>query len=464
MAKEFRSESDAIGKIDVPTNALWGASTQRAIGNFPISDRRMPTAFITSLALIKKAAAETNCMLGLLDEKLTHAISESATEITLGEHLNQFPVDVYQTGSGTSTNMNANEVIANLANIKLGGKAGDKKPVHPNDHVNMGQSSNDVIPSTLHVATIAMIDQFLLPSLAELETALSEKAAEFDGIVKIGRTHLMDAMPVRLGQEFGGWARQISRGTEQLKAALPTMLEIAIGGTAVGTGWGTHPKFAKGVCGLLSEWTDQSFTPAKNHFEALESRSPCVAISGAVKAVATSMVRIAEDIRLLASGPRLGFGEITLPALQPGSSMMPGKVNPVIPEMVTQVGVQVIANDTAVSIAATYGHLELNTQLPVIASNLIESIDILSNAATTFADKCITGITANEDACNDGVERSLALATALASKTGYSKAAEIAKKSQESGRTIREVAREMNIADDEELDKLLDLKRLTELG
>jgi fumarate hydratase, class II len=462
VAKEFRSESDALGKIDVPANALWGASTQRALDNFPISDRQMPTAIITSLALIKKAAAETNCELGLLDEELAEAIVEAASEITLGEHLDQFPLDVYQTGSGTSTNMNANEVIANLANLKLGGKVGDYKPVHPNDHVNMGQSSNDVIPSTLHVATVAIIDQFLTPALYELKDELAQKASEFDGIVKIGRTHLMDAMPVRLGQEFGGWARQISRGIEQLEAALPTMLEIAIGGTAVGTGWGTHPDFAKGVCTLLAEWTDQNFAPAKNHFEALQSRSPCVAISGTVKSIATSLIRIADDIRLLASGPRLGLGEITLPALQPGSSMMPGKINPVIPEMITQVGVQVMANDAAVSIAASYGHLELNTQLPVIASNLIESIDILSNAASVFAEKCIAGITANESACNEGVEKSLALATALASKTGYSKAAEIAKKSQESGRTIREVAKEMNIADEEELNKLLDLKKLTE--
>ncbi len=464
MPKEFRSDSDALGKIDIPANALWGASTQRAINNFPVSDREMPTAFITSLALVKKAAAETNCELGLLDKNLADAIFESAEEITIGEHLEQFPVDVYQTGSGTSTNMNVNEVIANLANIKLGGKLGDKKPVHPNDHVNMGQSSNDVIPSTLHIAAIAMIDQFLFPSLDELQKALSEKAVEFDGIIKIGRTHLMDAMPIRLGQEFSGWASQISGGVEQLKALLPTISKIAIGGTAVGTGWGTHPDFAKGVCDLLSEWTEHDFRPAENYFEALESRSPCVAISGAIKALATSLIRIADDIRLLASGPRLGFGEITLPALQPGSSMMPGKVNPVIPEMVIQVGAQVIANDTAVSIGATYGHLELNTQLPLIASNLLESIDILSNAASLFAKRCIVDIKVNKAACNEGVERSLALATALASKVGYSKAAEIAKRSQESGRTIRDVAKEMEIASDDELDKLLDLRQLTESG
>ncbi|HPQ81498.1 MAG TPA: class II fumarate hydratase, partial [bacterium] len=373
--KEPRTEEDSLGSVEIPSDSLWGASTQRAIDNFPVSARRLPSPFIRSLGLIKKGAAEANGELKLIDRKLAHAIASAADEVALGKRNVEFPVDVFQTGSGTSTNMNANEVIARLANIELRGDANTWNPVHPNDHVNRCQSSNDVIPSAIHVAACTEISGKLIPSLEKLRRSLSAKALEFDHIVKIGRTHLMDAMPVRLGQEFAGWARQVEKGAERMGRILPALLELALGGTAVGTGFGAHPDFAKKVCRKLSKWTGLEFEPAKNPFEALSSHGPCVEASGALKATAGSLVRIADDIRLMASGPRLGFAEIKLPALAPGSSIMPGKVNPVIPEMVVQVGTQVAANDLAVTLAAQGGHLELSTQLPVLASNLLESVE-----------------------------------------------------------------------------------------
>lgn len=449
-----------MGEIKVPADALWGASTQRAIENFPISSRRLPLRFIIALATIKKFAAEANGDLGALDKRLAGAISSAAEEIVRGRHREQFPLDTFQTGSATSTNMNANEVIANIANLGLGGTLGTWSPVHPNDHVNMGQSSNDVIPSSIHVAAAVAIKEKLLPSLGALRSALGKKADEFDGVLKIGRTHLMDAMPIRLGQEFGGWARQIEKGMEAIGRAVASLLELALGGTAVGTGFGAHPKLAARICKGLSKELGLDFRPAKNFFEALASRAPCAEVSGSLKACAISLVRIAEDIKLLSSGPRLGLGEMRLPAVQPGSSIMPGKVNPVIPEMVCQVGIQVIANDAAITHAAVAGHLELNTKLPTIASNLIESIEILANASHTFANRCVAGIEANEEKCQSNIARSLALAMALVPRVGYAMAAEIAAEAARTGKTIREVSSEQKIASEEEIDKLLDPDRL----
>ena len=460
MAKPFRTETDALGEVAVPADALWGASTQRALVNFPVSGRRFPFSFIRALALTKRAAAEANGDLALLDKRLASAIAQAAAEVADSKHNDQFPLDIFQTGSGTSTNMNANEVIANLANLRLGGKPGKWEPVHPNDHVNKGQSSNDVIPSSLHVAAAEEINGRLIPALNVLQKSLGAKARQFHKIPKIGRTHLMDALPLSLGQEFSGWARQVEKCISYLRGAMPFLLEIAIGGTAVGTGAGTHPKFATAICGRLKDWLNLEFRPAANYFEALASRGPCVQASGALTTCATTLARIADDIRLLASGPRLGLGELVLPTLQPGSSMMPGKVNPVMPEMICQVGSQVIANHTAVTVAALGGHLELNTQLPVMASNLLESIDILSNAATLFSEKCIEGIAANETRCRENIESSLALATTLVPKIGYDKASEVAKEAARTGKNIREIARELKIASDEELHELLDVEKL----
>ncbi|MBN1283055.1 MAG: class II fumarate hydratase [Proteobacteria bacterium] len=458
---ETRTERDALGEVNIPSDALWGSSTQRALENFPVSGRRMPRQIIWALGLIKAKAALVNGRLGLVDEAHARQIADAANEVAEGAHDAQFPLDVFQTGSGTSTNMNANEVIANLANIALGGAAGEYRPVHPNDHVNRCQSSNDVIPSAIHLAAAGEIDRELVPALEELRASLASKARAFDGIVKTGRTHLMDAMPVRLGQEFGGYARQIEKAIERLRRLMPALCELALGGTAVGTGFGAHPDFAPEVCALLSEDLGLDFRPAKDRFEALSSRSTCAEAAGSLAATATSMTRIADDLRLMASGPRLGIGEITLPPVQPGSSIMPGKVNPVIPEMVTQVGAQVIANGTAVSIAAQAGHLELSTMLPLIAANLTESISILAGAARAFARRCVAGIEACDEICSRDIEQSLALATALAPKLGYSAAAEIAKEASLSDRTIREVALEQGVADEAELDEMLDAMRLT---
>jgi fumarate hydratase, class II len=457
----FRTEADALGEVRVPADALWGAATQRALENFSISTRRFPRPFIGMLGLLKATAATVNGALGLIDAAHAGSIAAAAYAVAEGKHDAAFPLDIFQTGSGTSVNMNANEVIASLANLALGGELGRFSPIHPNDHVNRCQSSNDVIPSVIHLAAATEIEQTLIPALETLRAACALKAKAFDRILKIGRTHLMDAMPVRLGQEFAGFARQAEKGIERLRRCLPALAELALGGTAVGTGAGAHPDFAPLVCEKLSSELLLDFRPASDHFEALSSRSACVESSGALTACATSLVRIADDIRLLASGPRLGIGEIRLPALQPGSSIMPGKVNPVIPEVVCQVGGQVIANGTAVAIAGQSGHLELSTMLPLIASNLLESIAILAAAARTFAERCIAGIEACEETCNERIERSLALATALVPKLGYDQAAAIAKEAAATGKTVREVALAQAVASEEELDELLDVDRLT---
>ncbi|MCP4118496.1 MAG: class II fumarate hydratase [Desulfobacteraceae bacterium] len=436
----MRKEMDSMGEVRVPADACYGAGTQRAVENFPVSGIGFQPAFIGMLALVKKGAAMVNARLGLLDEKLSRAIVAAAREVIEGTHDDQFVVDIFQTGSGTSTNMNMNEVIATRANEILTGEKKGKSPVHPNDHVNLGQSSNDVIPSVIHMAARTEIGNRLVPALETLFTALAEKTALFSDVKKIGRTHLQDAVPMTLGQEFSGYARQVELGILRMKAASEQLASLALGGTAVGTGVNTHGEFARQVIRSISEETGYSFREADNHFEAQGAQDGAVAVSGALKTVAVSLLKIANDIRWLASGPRAGLGEINLPGLQPGSSIMPGKVNPVIPEAVIQVAAQVMGNDTAITMGAQAGFFELNTMLPVIGYNLLQSIGLLSSVAALFADKCIGGITANRAVCESNIEKSLAMATYLVPHVGYDRAAAIAKRAFDTGKTVREIA------------------------
>ncbi|MGD9106624.1 MAG: class II fumarate hydratase, partial [Desulfobacterales bacterium] len=396
---KYRKEKDSLGTIDVPESAYFGASTQRAVENFPVSGLTFPLSFIYSLALLKKCAAMANTELHLLDKKISDAIVASAQEVIDGKFDDQFMVDIFQTGSGTSTNMNMNEVISSRANQIITGKKGGKSPVHPNDHVNLGQSSNDVIPSTIHMAALTLIKNHLIPSLVTLEESLLRKAAEFEDVKKIGRTHLQDAVPISLGDEFGGYARQMTLGIKRIEAVEDRLAELALGGTAVGSGLNTHPDFAKKVIALISEHSKLNFKKAENHFQAQGAQDAAVETSGALKTIAVSLVKICNDIRWLASGPRCGLGEISIPALQPGSSIMPGKINPVIPEAVIQVAAQVMGNDTTIMVGGQSGNLELNVMLPVIAYNLLQSIDILSSGTKLLAEKCINGITANRQKC-----------------------------------------------------------------
>jgi fumarate hydratase class II len=456
-----RVEKDALGDVDIPSDALWGSSTERAVCNFPISGRRFSAEFIRVLATIKGVAAEVNTELGLIDRKLSAAIKKASAEIAEGRHAEHFPIDIFQTGSATSTNMNMNEVVANLANVSLGGKLGRYEPVHPNDHVNRCQSSNDIMPTCLNVAASSAIKERLVPALSFLSGALKKRSKEFSKVYKIGRTHLMDAMPITLGQEFGGFARQVERACEWVEISAKALCELAVGGTSVGTGSGAHPEFAKKACLRLSRHYGIKFIPAKDRFEALSSRGGVCMVSGALRTTAIALSRIADDIRLLASGPKLGLAEIELPALAPGSSIMPGKVNPIIPEMVAQVATQVMANDLAVAEGTRAGHLQLNTHLPVIASNLLESIDILANAANVFAEKCITGIKANAKRCEENIEMSLGLAQALISKVGYRRAAEVAKKAASSGRSVKAMSLEEGLGSLAELDAIFDVSKLT---
>jgi fumarate hydratase class II len=460
MKDAFRIESDSMGEMRVPADAYYGAQTARAVENFPISGLRFSRSFIRALGVIKKHAAIANRSLGLLDPKLAEAIQRAAQEVVDGALDRHFVVDIFQTGSGTSTNMNANEVIANRATELLGGKRGDKL-VHPNDHVNRGQSSNDVIPTAIHLAALNEIQAQLIPALKELHDALAKKAGEFDGILKIGRTHLQDATPMRLGQEFSGYASQIAHGITRLENTKPHLAELALGGTAVGTGLNTHAEFARKVIAGLARETGLDLREAPNHFEAQGARDACVEASGALKTVAVSLIKIANDIRWLGSGPRLGLGELKLPATQPGSSIMPGKVNPVMCEMVIQVGAQVIGNDTAITFAGTFGNFELNVMLPVIAHNLFESIDLLANASRVFARRCITGLEADPGKLEANIERSLAMCTALAPVIGYDKAAHIAKVAYETNRNVREVAAELSGLDKATLDRLLNPRTQT---
>lgn len=453
---EFREEQDSMGTVLVPADAYYGAQTQRALENFVISGTVFPPAFVRALGMIKKHAAIVNRDLGLLDTKLAAAIITAAQEVADGKFDDQFVLDIYQTGSGTSTNMNANEVIAGRANEILTGSRGGRRPVHPNDHVNQSQSSNDVIPSVLHVAALTRISSGLLPAMEMLKASLSRKAEEFADVRKIGRTHLQDAVPMTLGQEFSAYARQVDLGILRIKATERSVSELALGGTAVGNGLNAHPDFAPQVIALIAEETGLPFKEASNHFEAQAAQDAAVEASGAIKTFAVSLIKIANDIRWLASGPRCGLGEINTPSLQPGSSIMPGKVNPVIPEVVIQVGGQVIANDAAVTFGGHGGVFELNTMLPLIAHNLLRSIDLTEAVVRIFPTKCIDGISANEEKCRSNIEKSLALSTALVPALGYDLAAALSKEAFEKGKTIREMAVQKKMLPEDELSRLLD--------
>jgi fumarate hydratase class II len=460
---EYRTEKDSLGEMKVPADALWGAQTQRAVENFPISDLRFPRGFIAALGRIKRAAAATNVELKLLDADIATAIMAAAQEVIDGTLDHHFVLDIFQTGSGTSTNMNANEVIANRA-LRIRGGAIGEKGIHPNDHVNAGQSSNDVIPTAMQVAACEAIAGDLIPALQILRDALAAKAVEFDGILKSGRTHMMDATPVRLGQEFGGFAAQITQGMRRLSEASADLAELPLGGTAVGTGINTHARFAPLTIGRLAEETGIPFREASNHFERQGTRDTIVHAHGALNTVAVSLSRIANDLRLMASGPRAGLAEITLPVVQPGSSIMPGKVNPVIPEAVTMVAAQVMGNHTTITVGGMGSYFELNVMMPVMAYGLLQSISLLASASRVFAEKCVSGITVNEARCRELLEGNLSLATALAPKIGYDTAAAIAKEAFARGMTAREVAKEKKVLPDAELDQVLDARAMTEVG
>ena len=432
---ETRTERDSMGEMQVSAEALYGASTARAVENFPISGTPLPPRFLHAYGLIKKASAETNAGLGLLDGELAKSIAAAAEEVAAGKHDAHFPVDIYQTGSGTSTNMNVNEVIATLCS-----RAGMK--AHPNDHVNLGQSSNDTFPTAIHLSTALALQEELIPALDELAGSLERKAEEFHHILKIGRTHLMDATPVRLGQEFGGWAKQAWLASSRAHKALKALHELPLGGTAVGTGLNADPAFAAKTIARLSEITGIEFKEASNHFEAQSAKDACVEVHGQLSSIAISLHKIACDLRLLGSGPRCGIGEIRLPSIQPGSSIMPGKVNPVIPEAVTMVAARVAGNQTTVSWCGAGGFLELNVSMPLIAACLLESISLLANAAKVLRTKCVDGIVANADRCEELIEYSLSMVTSLVPKIGYDKAAAIAKESVATGRTVRELCAE----------------------
>ncbi|POZ52245.1 class II fumarate hydratase [Methylovulum psychrotolerans] len=455
---EFRLEKDSMGELQVPAHALYAAQTQRAVENFPVSGLAMPPEFIKTVALIKKTAAIVNAELGELDAELAQAIIAAAEQVISGQHRDQFPVDVFQTGSGTSTNMNVNEVLAQLAS-GLAGKA-----VSANDHVNMGQSSNDVIPTAIHVSAALECQQALLPSLAHLAATISAKAASLDHVTKTGRTHLMDAMPVRMSQELGGWALQIRNASDRLQATLPRVYKLAQGGTAVGTGINADPRFAGQFAAVLSAATGLPFTPNESLFESLSCQDAIVELSGQLKVIAVSLMKIANDLRWMNSGPLAGLGEIELPALQPGSSIMPGKVNPVIPEATAMVAAQVIGNDATITIAGQSGSFQLNVMLPVIAYNILQSIELLSNVSRLLADKAIAGFTVRQDNLQQALARNPILVTALNPIIGYAKAAEVAKAAYKQGRPIIEVAAEMTELSVEELAKLLEPAGLTEGG
>jgi fumarate hydratase class II len=454
----FRIEKDSLGEMKVPEQALYGPQTQRAVDNFPISGEPLPAPFIHALGLIKKVAARVNLGLGLVDAKIAQAIETAAGEVAAGAWDAEFPIDVFQTGSATSSNMNANEVIARLASKRSG------LAVHPNDHVNFGQSSNDVIPTALHASAALAIDHTLIPALQHLQRVLHAKAEEFDGVLKTGRTHLMDATPIRLGQEFSGYASQIEHAIERVRATMPDLCELAIGGTAVGTGINTHAEFGARVAAELAKETGLPFREAQNHFEAQGAQDGAAWASAALNSVAASLMKIANDTRLLASGPRCGLAEITLPAIQPGSSIMPGKVNPVICEAVIMVGAQVMGNHVACTVGAQWGQLDLNTMLPMMARNLLESIQLLANASRVFADKALAGTVANAETCQGYIEISPSMATALNPLIGYDKAAEIAKRAFKERRTVRELAREMTSLTADEIEHALDARRQTSPG
>ena len=458
-----RTERDSMGTMEVPEDALYGASTQRAVLNFPISDLRFPRSFIKALALIKYCAAEVNKEQGDLDEKTAEAIKKAALEVAEGKHDRHFVVDIFQTGSGTSTNMNANEVIANVAIDILKGKRGDRSLVHPNDHVNQGMSSNDAIPTAIHVAALIEIKENLRPALETLKSSLDKKSKEFWGVIKTGRTHLQDATPIRLGQEFLGYAGQIERALERCAHAEERLSQVALGGTAVGTGINMRPEMAKRVLEKLSKMAGVKVRETTNHFQAQSTLDEVVDASGSFKTIAVSLMKIANDIRWLGCGPRAGLGELALPEVQPGSSIMPGKVNPVIAESVTMVCAQVIGNDVTINIAGQSGNFELNVMNPVAAYNLLQSINLLGTASENFAKQCIDGLKATEHG-PAMVERGLALCTSLVPKIGYDLSAAISHEASKTGKTVREVAREKTKLTEQELNELLDPFKMTEPG
>jgi fumarate hydratase class II len=459
VAEEYRVEKDSLGEVRVPRGARYGAQTQRAVENFPISGQRSSRRFIQALGLIKAAAAETNKELGHLSGRLADAIARAAREVAEGKWDHEFVLDVYQTGSGTSTNMNANEVIASRASELLKGTA-----VHQNDHVNFGQSSNDVIPTAMHVAARVSIEDELIPALAELEGALRKKAREFDKILKSGRTHLMDATPVRLGQEFGGYATQVARSIDRLQRGADELAELALGGTAVGTGINTDPRFAAKAIARISKATGLRFTEAEDHFEAQGAKDAFVSASGAINATAVSLTKVADDIRWMASGPTSGISEILLPAVQPGSSIMPGKVNPVMAEALIMVCARAMGNHVAVTLGGSRGNFELNVMMPVMAESLLESVRIMSNAVRAFTKRCVVDIRANKKRAQQLLELNPSIATALNPYIGYDKAAVVAKKSAQEGRSVRDVVKEMGLLKASDLDRALDVRAMTEPG
>ncbi len=456
--KKVRIEKDSMGEVEVPASARYGAQTQRAVDNFPISGLTMPRAFIRALGLIKGAAATANRDLGLLDDAMCRAIEAGAEEVQDGRHDEQFPIDVFQTGSGTSTNMNSNEVIAQLASEKLG------SAVHPNDHVNMGQSSNDVIPTAIHVSACLQLSEQLVPALDHLIATLAQRAAELEDVVKTGRTHLMDAMPVRMGQELGGWAAQMRSGRERIDASLPRLSALALGGSAVGTGINAHEEFGPRVAAILAELTGIPFVSGSDHFQDLSSQDAALEMSGQLKTIAAGLMKIANDLRWMNSGPLAGLAEIQLPSLQPGSSIMPGKVNPVIPEAVAMACAQVMGNDTTITVAAQSGNFQLNVMLPVVAYNLLQSIGILASSARVLADEAIAGFTVNRAQLERALDRNPILVTALNSVIGYEKGAAIAKKAYSQARPVIDVAMEMTDLSEAELRRLLDPLELTKGG
>jgi fumarate hydratase class II len=460
MSDGTRIEQDSLGEVEVPEDALYGAQTQRAVENFPISGQRFGRRFIRALGVIKEAAAETNAELGTLDVDVADAVARAAGEVAEGRWDDEFPVDIYQTGSGTSTNMNANEVIARRASQLLD----DDAEVHPNDHVNFGQSSNDVIPTAIHVSVRTAVQHELLPALEGLAELLERKATFFDGIVKSGRTHLMDATPVRLGQEFGGYAAQVRKGVDRVSRASEELAELALGGTATGTGINTHPKFAALAIGRISQATAVTFQEADDHFEAQGAKDAVVSLSGALNTVAVSLMKIADDLRWLSSGPTSGLHEIRLPAVQPGSSIMPGKVNPVLAEAVMMVAARVMGNHTTITVAGSRGNLELNVMMPVLAQAALESVVLLARGTEAFAERCVEGIDANEARCQELLEKNPSIATALNPYIGYDDAARVAKKAARERRSVREVVLEEGLLNEATVEEALDVRSMTEPG
>ena len=460
---DFRTEKDSLGEVRVPADALYGAQTQRAADNFPISGLRFSRRFIEALGIVKQAAAQANQDLGLLEADKAAAIAATAQRVIDGELDDQFVLDIFQTGSGTSTNMNANEVIANLASEQLGGARGSKL-VHPNDHVNMSQSSNDVIPTAMHVAARNALERELLPALSRLHEALQAKAEAFDDVLKSGRTHLMDATPVRLGQEFGGYAAQVRHGIHRLRAASHELAELALGGTATGTGINRHVDFPGRAIALISEKTELAFREADNHFEAQAAKDAYVMVSGTLNTLAVSLMKIANDLRHLSSGPTSGLAEILLPAVQPGSSIMPGKVNPVLSEALMMVCARVMGNHTTITVSGQHGNFELNVMMPVMAHAMLESITILTGGCDAFRTRCVEGIEANRARCQELLELNPSIATALNSAIGYDKASKVAKTAAAERKSVRTVVREMGLLSDEELDRYLNVREMTEPG